>query len=56
MADVGTAATRHLLMKPVPQRVDCSQFASCKWHGKRIVTKLGIQPKPCPNCGKEVVA
>ncbi len=41
---------------PRLMRVDCSQWASCGWHGKRIVVRLGVQPDPCPKCGNTVVA
>lgn len=35
--------------------VRCSQWASCGWVGKRLSNRLGVQPAPCPKCGKEVV-
>lgn len=44
-------------MKPTePKKVTvyCSQWASCGWKGKRISDRLGVQPDPCPKCGKEV--
>lgn len=41
---------------PIVLGVACSQWASCGWRGRRVVHRLGIQPKPCPKCGKEVVA
>jgi hypothetical protein len=34
--------------------VYCSQWASCGWVGVRLSDCLGVQPKPCPKCGKEV--
>jgi hypothetical protein len=39
----------------VPVSVYCSQWASCGWKGKRRSPGLGVQPKPCPQCGKDVL-
>jgi hypothetical protein len=36
--------------------VYCTQWASCGWKGKRAVEANGVQPKPCPKCGKDVTA
>ena len=55
MTENRDAATRSEF-EPRVMRVDCSQFATCQWHGKRLVTQLGVQPEPCPKCGKEVIA
>jgi len=40
---------------PRQMRVYCSQFVQCRWTGHRTVSQLGVQPKPCPQCGREVV-
>lgn len=42
------------LTTPQKVRVYCSQWASCGWQGIRISDRLGVQPKPCPQCGREV--
>ena len=49
-------AAQPRLEPPRRMRVSCSQFASCRWAGYRIVSELGKQPDPCPRCGKAVVA
>ena len=37
--------------------VYCSQFASCRWRGRRwATTREKAVAKPCPWCGKQVVA
>lgn len=58
-ADVAVTRRRDLPVlvdPPQRMRVDCSQFAQCQWHGVRVVAQLGVQPAPCPRCGKDVVA
>lgn len=36
-------------------RVYCSQWASCGWKGNRLSDRIGVQPDPCPKCGKDVL-
>ena len=57
MGQLGVAAVAAVKVDPPRRiRVSCSQFASCRWSGYRIVSVLGKQPAPCPQCGKDVVA
>lgn len=48
-----TAKPPHL--PPERVRVYCSQFAECRWTGVRLSDRLGVQPRACPSCGREVL-
>ena len=57
MGQLEVAAVAAVKVEPPRRmRVSCSQFASCRWSGYRIVSVLGKQLAPCPQCGKDVVA
>jgi hypothetical protein len=52
MTDDGRTCTSRAAKRK--RRVYCSQFASCRWAGYRVVVP-GVPLDKCPRCGKAVV-